>query len=281
MKLEFISKTGLILPLTGNSKFKLSNVIGITVANADISSTTIASMDGDFVNNVRTMPRDITLELTIEADVENTKRYISQYVKPKQTAALRMTQNSRTTQISCVVRDIDMPRYTNQATMQISLYCSNPYWEDVDYTIQEIAEALDLHYFTDYPNDMLFFTDEGMPFGEYDMNRTKTFINDGDADVGINISIIALGEVINPAIYNSEGEYIGVNITLSAGDEVEINTEKGRKTLTLNGDNILSKIMKGSTWLQLRTGEDEFTINSADGTEANMYFTLTYKRKYI
>ncbi len=281
MKLEFISKAGLILPLTGNSKFKLSNVLGITVANADISSTTIASMDGDFVNNVRTMPRDITLELTIEADVENTKRYISQYVKPKQTATLRMTQNSRTTQISCVVRDIDMPRYTNQATMQISLYCSNPYWEDVDYTIQEIAEALDLHYFTDYPNDMLFFTDEGMPFGEYDMNRTKTFINDGDADVGINISIIALGEVINPAIYNSDGEYIGVNITLSAGDEVEINTEKGRKTLTLNGDNILSKIMKGSTWLQLRTGEDEFTINSADGTEANMYFTLTYKRKYI
>lgn len=280
MKLEFISKAG-ILPLTDNSKFKLSNVLGITVANADISSTTIASMDGDFVNNVRTMPRDITLELTIEADVENTKRYISQYVKPKQTAALRMTQNSRTTQISCVVRDIDMPRYTNQATMQISLYCSNPYWEDVYYTIQEIAEALDLHYFTDYPNDMLFFTDEGMPFGEYDMNRTKTFINDGDADVGINISIIALGEVINPAIYNSEGEYIGVNITLSAGDEVEINTEKGRKTLTLNGDNILSKIMKGSTWLQLRTGEDEFTINSADGTEANMYFTLTYKRKYI
>lgn len=281
MKLEFISKKGLILPLTGNSKFKLSHVSGITISNSDIASTKVASMDGDFINNIQTMPRDIILDLTIERDVENTKRYISQYIKPKQTALLRMTQNGRTTQISCVVENIDLPRFTNLATMQVSLYCSNPYWEDVNYTIQEIAEAVNLHYFTDFSNDMLFFTAEGIPFGEYDLNRTKSFINDGDADVGININIIALGEVINPAIYNSDGEYIGVNISLSAGDEIEINTEKGRKTIKLNGVNILSKVMKGSTWLQLRTGEEEFTINSANGTESNMYFTLTYKRKYI
>ena len=83
-KLEFISARGDILPLTGNARFKLANVDGITSANVDIASSTVSSMDGDFVNNKRTVPRGIVLDLAIEYDVENTKRYILRYVKPKQ-----------------------------------------------------------------------------------------------------------------------------------------------------------------------------------------------------
>ena len=174
-----------------------------------------------------------------------------------------------------------MPRFTSIATMQISLYCSQPYWEDVDYLVQDISEVIDLHYFTDYPDDMLYFPEEGIPFGEYDTNRTKVLENTGDVDVGLEIHIIALGNVENPVIYNADGEFIGINDTLSSGEEIIITTEKGNKTITKNGANIISKIMRESTWLQLRTGENEFTIDSKDGTEGNMYFTVTYKRRYV
>lgn len=280
MKLEFISPIGSIMPLTNNPRFKLANVDGMTTANVDIASSTVSSMDGDFINNKRTTPRSIILDLAIESNVEDTKRYVLKYVKPKQRAILRWTQNEREIQIEGIVEAIEMPRFTMGAIMQITIYCSQPYWEDIDYLIQEISEVLDLHYFTNYENDMLYFTEEGAPFGEYDVNRTKVFNNTGDVEVGLEIRIIALGEVSNPKIVNSKGEFIGINATLTAGDEVVITTQKGNKKITLNGANVLNKIMEKSTWLQLPTGEEEFTIDS-DGNESNMYFSLIYKQRYV
>lgn len=282
MKLEFISAKGDIMLLTENPNFELANVDGITTASVDISSSTVATIDGDFVNNMRTMPRGIVLDLAIEgADVETKKRYVLKYVKPKQKARLRMTQDYRETIIEGVVEAIDMPRFTKRTVMQITLYCSQPYWEDAEYIVQEISEIIDLHYFTDYQNDMLYFPEDGIVMGEYDANRTKVFFNDGDVEIGMVIDIIALGAVKNPVLYKSDGRYLGVNIEMASGDEVVITTVKGQKTIYLNGQNIIDKIRAGSAWLQMDVGENEFTIDSEDGTERNMYFTLSYKQRYV
>lgn len=282
LKLEYITEKGAVLPLTNNSKFKLSNVDGITLAEVDISSTTVSGMDGDFVTAKTTQPRSIVLDISIEtADVETVKRYIMQYIKPKQTATLRMTQNYRVTQIKGIVESIEMPRFSNAVTMQVSLYCSQPYWEDVDSTVTEITEVLDMHYFTDDPDDMLYFIDDGIVMGEYDANRTKTIVNDGDVSVGMDIHIIALGGVTNPVLYKSNGEYIGADVTMETNDEIIIKTGKGEKSITMNGENIMSKLRRGSTWIQLDTGDEDYTIDSEDGTESNMYFNIVYRRRYV
>lgn len=282
LKLEYITEKGAVLPLTNNSKFKLSNVDGITLAEVDISSTTVSGMDGDFVTAKTTQPRSIVLDISIEtADVETVKRYIMQYIKPKQTATLRMTQNDRVTQIKGIVESIEMPRFSNAVTMQVSLYCSQPYWEDVDSNVTEITEVLDMHYFTDEPDDMLYFIDDGIVMGEYDANRTKTIVNDGDVSVGMDIHIIALGGVTNPVLYKSNGEYIGADVTMETNDEIIIKTGKGEKSITMNGENIMSKLRRGSTWIQLDIGDEDYTIDSEDGTESNMYFNIVYRRRYV
>lgn len=282
MKLEYITAKGDLLPLTGNPKFKLSHVEGLTSAKVELSSSTVASMDGDDVNNKRTTPRGIILDLSIEgADVEAKKRYILRYIKPKQKARLRWTYADREIEITGIIEDIEMPRYTNAVVMQVSMHCSQPYWEDIAFVVQEISEVLNLHYFTNYEDDMLCFPAEGIPFGEYDTNRTKVFENSGDVAVGMEIRVIALGNVGNPVIYNSDGKFFGVNTTMQAGDEIVISTVKGKKTVTKNGEDILGSVMPRSTWLQLDIGENEFTIDSDDGTEGNMYFTLTYKQRYV
>lgn len=281
MKLEFISARGEIMPLTGNSRFKLSNTDGLTSLQANIASSTNPNIDGDIVNNMRVEPRPIVLDLTIENDVENVKRYILRYVKLKMRGTLRQTQNDRTTQIVGVVEAIEMPRYANPVTMQITLHCSQPFWEDIEEAAQDLSEVVDMFYFTDYEDDMLYFPEEGIPFGEIDTNRTKVLMNDGDVDVGLEIHIVALGTVTNPVLYNAEGEFIGVDVTLTSGQEIIITTGKGDKTIRLDGENKISKIRAGSTWLQLKVGENEFTIDSEDGTEGNMYFTLVYKQRYV
>ena len=193
-----------------------------------------------------------------------------------------------------------MPRWTDAATMQISMYCSQPFWEDLDFVVQRISEAIDLHWFTDSAAGMLLFPEYGIPLGEYDIIRTKEFHNGGDVSVGLEISIVALDTVTNPIIYDGNGNFFGLGyenrteksvlrdyapndkrFIMQAGDNVVITTHKGNKTVKLNGEMVYQHIKPQSTWLQLEAGDNVFTINSDDDSITNMTFSLTYKQRYV
>lgn len=181
-----------------------------------------------------------------------------------------------------------MPRWNNSVAMQISMHCEQPFWEDIENAIQQINDAINLHYFTTYPNDMLYFPVDGIPFGEYDLSRTRKFVNGGDVAVGMEIEIVAFGTVTNPIIYNADGNFFGIGhgtgskkVVMSSGDVLNISTRKGKKSVNLNGTSLLGKIKPQSTWLQLEAGENTFTINSDETVTNNMTFNLLYKQRYI
>ena len=281
-RLVYVGANGNTIDLFRNDYFIVTNVDGLTGVSSSVSASTNPNMDGDKVTNIQTQPRGIVFDLHIRhgVDVETAKRYILRTIKPKQKGTLRMTQGERNLQIEGIVESIAMPRFSDSVMMQISFYCSQPYWKDIENVVVELSRAIDLHYF---PLDVggLALPAEGVPFGAYDINMTQTYTNDGDTDCGVTITIIALGEVINPTIYKADGSYIGINDTMAAGDEIVINTERGYKSITKNGANILSKIKGGSTFLQLETGDNQFTIDSDDDTENNVYFVLSFKRRFV
>lgn len=306
LKLEYISARGDTMPLTNNPLFVLQHVDGFTAAGTSKSSAIVGGIDGDTINNIQATPRLITIDLNIRnhVNVEDAKRAILKVVKLKQHSALLWTQNERTTTISGIVESIVMPRWTPDGViMQIALHCEQPFWEDVDEVVKQISEAINLHYFTTSTNNMLYFTEDGAPLGEYDTIRTKAFYNDGDVAVGLEIRILAHDTVTNPIIYDQNGNFFGLGyvmtypdidengnaisatvtnpLEMKAGDEIIITTHKGRKTVTLNGVNIIYKIKPGSTWLQLDTGDNLFSINSDDESISNMSFSLIYKQRYI
>lgn len=280
--LHYIGANGNTINLFSNPYFTLEHVDGMTGVASDIAAATVPSMDGDRVNNIRTQPRSIILDLRIKqaANVEDAKRYILRTVKPKQTGRLVFSQNGRDIEISGAVESISMPRFEKSVMMQVTLHCSEPYWHDVEDVLLEISRVLDMHYF---PLDVggLAFPVDGVVMGEYDLNMTRTYTNDGDAECGVVITIIALSKVVNPAIYKADGTYIGVSDTMETGDEIVINTNRGEKGITKNGANILSKIMPGSTFIQLDTGDNELTVDSDGDTEGNVYFTLSFKRRFV
>ena len=246
--------------------------------------------DGGIVNNVHANARPIILDLRINdgVNVEDAKRAVLQVVKIKQLGTLEWKQGERTVTISGIVESVDMPRWTNAVTMQISMYCSQPFWEDLDFVVRQISEAIDLHWFTDSAAGMLYFPEQGIPLGEYDTTRTKQFHNSGDVAVGLEISVVAFDTVTNPIIYDGNGNFFGVGygdgakrVQLQAGDNVVITTHKGQKNITLNGKSILAKLRPQSTWLQLEAGDNLFTINSEDDSLTNMTFSLIYKQRYV
>jgi hypothetical protein len=302
MKLDYISARGDRLPLVTNELFTIAHIDGMTTAATSIASSTIGGADGDIVNNVQANVRQIVIDLRLRngVDVEAAKRAVLQVVKIKQLGTLEWTQNDRTVTISGIVESVDMPRWTNAVTLQISMYCSQPFWEDVDFVVQQISEAIDLHWFTDSASGMLYFPDDGIPLGEYDTIRTKQFYNDGDVAVGMEISIVAFDTVTNPIIYDGNGNFFGLGesapapksmlrdyapndkrFIMQAGDNVVITTHKGNKTVRLNGEMVYQHIKPQSTWLQLEAGDNVFTINSDDDSITNMTFSLTYKQRYV
>lgn len=303
IKLDYVSARGDILPLTDNPYFHLTHVDGQTAAGTSIASAIVAGVDGDTVNSVRATPRTIILDLRIRSgvDVEQAKRAILKIVKLKQQGGLIWTQNERTVIIAGIVEAVEMPRWTRETVIQITLHCEQPFWEDVDDIITQINEAINLHYFTASPVDMLYFPEDGIPFGEYDTIRTKSFYNDGDVAVGLEITIVAHATVTNPIIYDQHGNYFGIGyeyetadagaglgtawvsnpFVMQAGDYVVITTHKGNKTVKYNGSVIYGKIKPQSTWLQLEAGDNLFSINSDDDSIANMSFSLAYRQRYI
>ena len=290
MKLDYISARGERLPLVGNELFFLTDVDGQTAADADISSSTTGGTDGETVNSVQAKPRTIVLDLRIKSgvDVEYAKRKILKIVKLKQRGSLEWTQNERTVTISGIVESIEMPRWKNGVIMQITLHCDQPFWEDAEEVIQEISEAIDLHYFTDSETDMLYFPVDGIAFGEYNTLRTRDYYNDGDVSVGMEISIVAFETVTNPIIYDGNGDFLGVGhgsgarqLVMHEGDNLVITTHKGNKRVLLNGENVIAKIKPRSTWLQMAAGDNLFTIDSDDGSLTNMAFSLMYKQRYV
>lgn len=287
---KFVSARGEEISLSANNDFILTHIDGQTTASASLSTNVIGGVDGDTVNNMQADARPLIFDLRFKdgVDVEDAKRRLLRVIKLKQNGTVIWEQNGRTVEISGKVEKIDMPRWAKGIMMQVEMHCEQPFWEDIKDVVERISEAIDLHFFTDNSTDMLYFTADGMAFGEYDTTRAKNFYNEGDVSVGLEIDIVALATVTNPIIYDMNNNFFGVGygtaekqVVIHSGDKIVITTHRGNKRVTLNGVSIFDKIKPNSTWLQLATGDNRFAINSDDDALDNMTFSLIYKQRYI
>jgi hypothetical protein len=287
---KFVSARGEAISLSANNDFYLTHIDGQTTASASLSSNVIGGVDGDTVNNMQADARPLIFDLRFKdgVDVEDAKRRLLRVIKLKQNGTVVWEQNGRTVEISGIVEKIDMPRWAKGIVMQVEMHCEQPFWEDIKDVVERISEAIDLHFFTDNSADMLYFTEEGIAFGEYDTTRAKNFYNEGDVSVGLEIDIVALATVTNPIIYDMNNNFFGVGygtaekqVVMHSGDKIVITTHRGKKSVTLNGVSIFNKIKPNSTWLQLATGDNRFAINSDDEALDNMTFSLIYKQRYV
>lgn len=276
--------------LTNNAFVHLIDIDGQTVAKADLATTVIGGVDGDTLNSEQAQPRPVSLTMVVKpgVSVEQAKRAVTAVAKFKQEVTLEWQQEQRTVVLTGIVEEISMPRWQNQVAIQLTLHCSQPYWEDIEDVIEEITQFISLHYFTEDPYEQLYFLEEGQPFGKYDFSRSRLFSNNGDVSVGVEIRIVAVKTVTNPIIYDTFGNFFGIGystgnkqVVMSPGDELIITTYKGNKTVKLNGVSQFDKIKPQSQWLQMQTGENQFAVDSDDEDKENLYFNITYKQRYV
>lgn len=158
--------------------------------------------------------------------------------------------------------------------IQLQFEANNPFWYSDRTITQTFQQAIPLF---EFPFEM----SESAPieFGEY--IPTKIVVNEGQVEAPVIIKII--GACINPIIENiSTGEIIRFkNLTMSADDELLIDTTFGEKKVVLNDvENVFYTLDFSTTFFNLQIGPNE--IDFRDETlltpEATIYFI--YRNMY-
>lgn len=286
MELYIINKDGESLDLLNNSKYfimtKCEALHGIDTELAEIDSPYI---DGSQIEHVKALPRGISLTLKLVPDIRDSIDFVTSIIKSKQYVTLHEIEKNRDITIKGVVKIPPYTRMLSMCELTLDIYCPAPYWQDLNDVIGSIAMQIALLNFPS-PNGQYLPYSIGRPFSVVNLDLEKTYNNNGDTTTGMLIYVNAIGELKNPTIHCSTGEQNGysmtINYTLNEGDEVIINTNRGQKSIMLNGSiNLLQYLtFTGDDWLQLETGDNTFNITADDDTESNAYFTITFKRKY-
>ena len=177
--------------------------------------------------------------------------------------------------------------FSSDETTQISIVCPDPYFYSAgpDGTNTTIFYGVEPLFEFAFSNESL--TESLIEFGEIKNETEQTVYYSGDAEIGVVITIHAIGNVKNITIYNTgTREVMRIDTDkleqltgsgMVAGDEIIISTIKGDKSITLlrNGiyTNILNCLDKDSDWFQLSKGDNIFAYVVEEGT-TNVQFKI-------
>jgi hypothetical protein len=107
----------------------------------------------------------------------------------------------------------------------------------------------------------------------------QTLTNAGN--VATPISVVMTGGLVNPRVTNyTTSEYLEVSTTITAAQQLAINTAFNSRTVTIDGVNAFQYVDLDSTFWYLQAGENlvGFSADSQSGTPT---MTLVYNHRYI
>ncbi|GHU68353.1 hypothetical protein FACS1894184_10150 [Clostridia bacterium] len=268
MELTFINAGGVTMTFKQTPPFFLSKVDGIGTIGNTINSFKAPDQDGSFfVGSTRDM-RNITIEGTIVANNTDEAYVLRRKLLNLFTPKMPGTFIFRDRKITCVVDDVKLISSSKERLPRflISLLCPSPYFEALDPIIAELALWQPLFKF------QLIIPQEGIQMGARKPNQIIEVINAGDSPCGCKVTFSALGVVMNPELRNIDsGEYIRVNRTMVAGEELHIHTSfAGKRVISVVGGvetNIFSQLDTGSTFLQFETGTNVLRYDAEQGLD--------------
>lgn len=269
---------GQMLNLTNTPDYVVTRVDGLNPPTANINTAITATFDGSTFKSSRVNERNIVIEIVLDNNIESSRLNLYKYFKVKSNVTIYLKTGRRDVYTIGYVESFECSHFENSQKAQISIICPFPYFIDINADIINFSVTKDCFEFP------FSIPAEGIPFSETIINSRKSIINNGDADSGLIINLHATNTVLNPKIYNEDtGEYFIVNAEMQEGDEIEINTNKGQKGVTMTAagvkTNIINDIESGSTWFQIEPGDNMF-LYTADEYPENLRCTFVHSDLY-
>ena len=163
MKLTLINKNNQVLDLLNNrDKFILSGAEGMHGIETEIAESETPYTDGTTIESVKALPRGIELTFTLRGNIKASIDYFTSIVKSKQIVTLREVEGNRDITIKGVATIPPYSRMLQTCKIVLTVYCGQPYWEDLAHLAETISEYINLLYF---PVEGQYFTVSITPNG--------------------------------------------------------------------------------------------------------------------
>lgn len=211
---------------------RITNIDGLGAVTAAINTTQIGLNPGARFDSAHVDYRNIVIEFYI---VSNVADNLNELYSVIQTGTKTMLQ-IKNKLINCYVESIEIDRTNNPVKGQISLICPDPAFRSV-----AKSEALSASDFISYA---------------------------GNQATGFKLYLTAKTAVKNPYISinaNKKTKKSVLNIALTAGDVLELNSEAGQKSASISNKKVYP-YTGAFIWPELQPGDNSITIGAESGT---------------
>lgn len=278
----------------------ITEIEGLGPVKADINMTKLATADGDIFNSKRLSGRNIVIKaiFTYADTIEEARLMSYKYFPIGTKVKVVVTTDSRVAETEGYVESNDPEIFSEQSDMQVSILCESPFFLSVSDEGKKETNFSAVEALFEFPvNDLTTdpyvgeYQNEGFEpvtmFGNIVNKKENTVYYEGDSETGCVIHLHCIGEVRQIDIYNIKtAEHMGIDTTKIAtltgsgliyGDDITINTIKGKKSITLLREgvsyNILNALAKNVDWFQLARGDNLFAFTCEYG-EQNLQFMI-------
>lgn len=244
---------------------------------------------GQSIENTSLGMRDIKIEGWIVAVNENDmtllKRKINSFINPQEAITMFYSDYKINFVPDETVKYSINAAENNEiiCKFQITGTAPNPLFSDDFETKSAFVETVPSFHFPLVLSTNL--QDKGVVFGKRTASLIVNVNNKGSVSVGMKIVFKANGTVTNPSLINvnTQEEFL-INKTLIAGEEVEVVTNIGEKSVKgkiEKSDHYINYFMYksiDSSWLQIDVGDNLFRYNAEDGVENLDVFVYFYNQ---
>lgn len=256
------------IELTHSTEYSILDIQGLNPPSATINTSDVSLFDGAKFNSAKVNMRSINISIAINKEAEKNRIELFKVARTKQPIRLYYANGRRDVYVEGYVESFEIDYFAMKQSAAISILCPEPYFKAANELIEEVNLIIGAFHFP-----FAIEKEAPMPFSYYGEIFEINVENVGDIACGISIEIHASGQVTNPKIFNRETrEFFGLTFVMKEGDVAYINTQKGKKEVKLLREgkyiNIFNSIAKGSTWLQLETGDNVLTYEG-DGSSTD------------
>lgn len=278
------------------SPFVLQDASGVLDAKADLFTTGGALSDGVTWQGSRLKERNIVLTVRDNPRSDhatNRARLFSVFKFKEEGTVTVSNENGVVRSISAVVESVTPDLKSRANSYQVSLLCPNPYWTDEETREADVASWVSGWEWpiTAQDDSGLFEIEADTPeedvfeFGGRTESVITDIVNTGDVPCGMVIQFSAMSTSVSPGLLNPDtGEFLRVNVTMGAGDSLEIDTRYGHRTAVLVSGgtrvNVFKYVDPDSTFLQLMPGENHIKAQAGAGDTADLDIAIFWDNQY-
>ena len=274
--LQVENATGAALTLTGKeAQYQVIKIEGLSPAPAQINTTAIANLDGSLFNSSRLESKNLVITIRINGDVERNRQRLYDFFPTKEQVTIYYSNENRDVFIEGYVETLECDLFNISELAQISILCPDPYFKSIDELVSDISNTIALFHFPfaiDY--------DAPIAFSEFENSRVTNVYNEGSSETGVIVDIVARSDFDSITIRNVETlEEMTLEYQFLENDEIEINTNKGHKSVYLiragERTNLFTAVKRGSVFFQLRAGDNLF-LYLLDGSTENEEVSIRF-----